>query len=192
MTGPPRDFADWYRANAARITRAVWAGCRNDDVAVEAVADACARAYQKWDRVGLMENPDGWVYVSAMRLARRRSRLAGRSVPTTAVAQVDPSDAERVAVRQAIAALPARMRTAIGLRYLLDLSEADVAAAMGVSRGGASALLTKARKRLADQLRADDVTSGEPAGADAAAGAPLRPRMTGEARLGERGGRDQA
>lgn len=153
------DFAEWYRANAARITRAVWAGCRSGDVAVEAVADACARAYQRWDRVGQMDNPDGSVYVSAMRLARRRTRWAGRAAHTTVDAGVDAAvDVERVAVRQAIAALPARMRTAIGLRYLLDLPEAEVAAAMGVSRGGVSALLTKARKRLAEQLDTRDST----------------------------------
>lgn len=155
MAEPERDFAEWYRSNAARITRAVWAGCRDEDAALDAVADACARAYQRWDRVGRMDNPEGWVYVSAVRLARRRSRRAGRTTPSAGDTGPDVhADTDRIAVRQAIAALPTRMRTAIGLRYLLDLPEADVASVMGVSRGGVSALLAKARRRLAEQLEA--------------------------------------
>jgi RNA polymerase sigma factor (sigma-70 family) len=42
---------------------------------------------------------------------------------------------ERDAVVAALRHLPGRQREAIVLRYYADLSEADIAAAMGISRG---------------------------------------------------------
>ena len=42
---------------------------------------------------------------------------------------------ERSAVIAALRGLPGRQREAIVLRYYADLSEAEIAAAMGISRG---------------------------------------------------------
>jgi RNA polymerase sigma factor (sigma-70 family) len=42
---------------------------------------------------------------------------------------------ERSAVVTALRALPPRQREALVLRYYLDLSEAQIAGAMGISRG---------------------------------------------------------
>jgi DNA-directed RNA polymerase specialized sigma24 family protein len=50
--------------------------------------------------------------------------------------------------------LPPRQQTAIALRYLHDLAEADIAAAMGISRGAVSACLAAARARLRSVLEA--------------------------------------
>lgn len=52
----------------------------------------------------------------------------------------------------AVAGLPDRQREAIALRYVSGLTEAEVAAAMGVREGSASATLSKARRRLAEVL----------------------------------------
>ena len=49
-------------------------------------------------------------------------------------------------------ALPPRARTAIGLRYLGGLSEAEIAGAMGVAPGTVARLLHDARGRLAAAL----------------------------------------
>ena len=58
---------------------------------------------------------------------------------------------------QAVTALPPRMRTAFALRYLGGLTEAEVAAAMGVAPGTVAATLHDARRRLAPLL---EVTHG--------------------------------
>jgi RNA polymerase sigma-70 factor (ECF subfamily) len=52
----------------------------------------------------------------------------------------------------AVRALPPRARTAIALRYTGGLSEAEVAAAMNVAVGTASATLASARRALAAAL----------------------------------------
>jgi DNA-directed RNA polymerase specialized sigma24 family protein len=64
-------------------------------------------------------------------------------------------------VWDAVASLPSRQRTAVALRYILDLPEAEVAKVMKVSRGSASASLTAARRRL-EGLLADDAPVAMP------------------------------
>jgi RNA polymerase sigma factor (sigma-70 family) len=59
----------------------------------------------------------------------------------------------------AVRALPDRQRTAIVLRYLGDLPEADIAAAMGIARGTVSSTLADARRNL-------EVALAEPAADD--------------------------
>ena len=48
-----------------------------------------------------------------------------------------------------------RARTAVALRYLGDLTEAEVARAMGIAPGTAAATLSKARTQLAGLLGPD-------------------------------------
>ena len=62
----------------------------------------------------------------------------------------------RPEVWAAVRRLPRRQREAIALRYVLDLSELQVAAAMGVAEGTASATLAAARRALAAALEDDD------------------------------------
>ena len=55
----------------------------------------------------------------------------------------------------AVAASPERQRTAVVLRYVADLPEAGVAAAMKVRRGTVASTLAAARRSLARTLGPD-------------------------------------
>jgi RNA polymerase sigma-70 factor (ECF subfamily) len=63
-----------------------------------------------------------------------------------------PPPALDAGVWAAVRSLPERQRTAVALRYVLDLPEAEVAQIMGTTRGSASATLTTARRRLESLL----------------------------------------
>jgi DNA-directed RNA polymerase specialized sigma24 family protein len=70
-------------------------------------------------------------------------------------------DAVRDAVDEACARALARWeRTAIALRYVADLTEEQIAGAMGVRRSTVSVLLGRAHERLA-ALLADEPEAGE-------------------------------
>jgi RNA polymerase sigma factor (sigma-70 family) len=56
------------------------------------------------------------------------------------------------AVITALRALPARQREALVLRYYADLSEADIAEAMGVSRGAVKSHLSRGIAALKQTL----------------------------------------
>jgi RNA polymerase sigma-70 factor (ECF subfamily) len=145
-------FEEWYRANAGRLVAALAVAVGDVEVASDAVADACAKAFARWGRVSRTDNPSGWVYVVARREAARRQRRDGRDrqvvEPLRSIEDPLPSPELWAAVR----GLPERMRAAVALRYLGGFSEEEVAEALSITRGGASSLLHKARASLREAL----------------------------------------
>ena len=104
-----------------------------------------------------MDEPAAWTYRVGINLVRRRGRrarfeakLLSRSEPRTTPAPLEPE------LWKAVLELPLRQRTAVALRYVCDLSQADVAEYMGIAPGTASATLTAARRRLAAKLGPND------------------------------------
>jgi RNA polymerase sigma-70 factor (ECF subfamily) len=148
-------FAAWYRNEHPRLLAAMAIVTRDLHVAEDVTADAFARALAAWNRVSNMESPAGWTYRVALNLARRRARRA--AIEQRLLRRIAPEHAgvppERATeVWDAVRALPPRARTAIALRYAAELSEAEVAAAMNVAVGTASATLSAARRALAVSL----------------------------------------
>lgn len=150
-------FDTWYRAEHPRLLAAMTLVAADPEVAAEATAEAFTRALERWNRVAIMDSPGGWLYRTAANVVRRRQRRAGMERRLLArhrpVVEAPPS-LDR-AVWDAVAALPERQRTAIALRYLLDLTQAQVAEAMGIAPGTVSATLTTARRNLAPLLDPD-------------------------------------
>lgn len=155
MDPEPRDFAGWYGREHDPLVRAVLVMTGDSDLAADVVAEAFSRAYEHWAKVGLIDNPSGWVYRVAVNLLRRRWR---RQRFERALLRRGPGSADRVEsdpapeIWVAVGLLPSRQREAIALRYVVDLSERQVAEAMGVAEGTASATLAAARRRLARDL----------------------------------------
>lgn len=88
------------------------------------------------------------------RRAMRRRALEGRLARRHRSDSYPEPSAPDPELWAAVADLPLRQREVIVLRYLVDLGEADIAVALGISEGAASASLTKARRHLAEALRA--------------------------------------
>jgi RNA polymerase sigma-70 factor (sigma-E family) len=121
-------------AAARRIAmRLVGNGAEADDVAAEALA----RAYARWPKVRDLDYRDAWVMRVTANVALDVLRRARRPLPLPTVSDFDPADAAitRIALAQALRRLPRRQRDVVVLRYLADLSEADVAESLGVSAG---------------------------------------------------------
>jgi RNA polymerase sigma-70 factor (sigma-E family) len=107
-------------------------GRRGD--AEDVAAEALARAYVRWSRVGAY--PEAWVSRVSTNLAldlwRKERRPRGAPPTTTAI---DGAAADRIDLHRALAALSKRQREVVALRYLADLPEETVAAALGCSTG---------------------------------------------------------
>jgi RNA polymerase sigma factor (sigma-70 family) len=109
------------------------------------------RAYRKWRIVGSLDRPATWVYVVALRDARRQlQREDRRPRPDLELDAVgfDDASATGMDIRASLATLPLRQRTAVVLRYLGGLSGAEVATAMGCTEGTVKATLHHALARL--------------------------------------------
>jgi RNA polymerase sigma factor (sigma-70 family) len=148
-------FAAWYRSEHPRLLAAMTIVTRDLHTAQDVTSEAFARALAAWNRVSVMDSPTGWTYRVALNVARRRARRAAleqrllhRMVPTDTGLPLERS----VELWEAVRALAPRARTAIALRYAAGLSETEVAAAMNVAVGTASATLSAARKALAIAL----------------------------------------
>lgn len=150
------DFERWYLTQHPRIVRALTVVARDGDLGAEAAAEAFSRAYQRWDQLAEASNPDGWVYRVAVNVLRRRLRrqaVEARLLRRVPAAEVTLPPEVRPELWAAVAELPTRQREAIALRYVADLSEREVAEAMGIALGSASACLAAARRRLATRLQ---------------------------------------
>jgi RNA polymerase sigma-70 factor (ECF subfamily) len=157
-------FDEWYVQAYPRVRAAVTLSVGEPDLAEEATAEAFARALVHWPKVKTATSSHAWVYTVAMNQVRstlRRRALERRWLRRQAAGPatyqdppVEPDDPLWRAVRQ----LPRRARTAVALRYVADLSEAEVADVMGIARGTVGATLHQARKRLAELLAEDHHT----------------------------------
>jgi RNA polymerase sigma factor (sigma-70 family) len=122
------------------------------DLARDATDEAMVRALERWERVERMASPEGWAYRVGVNVLRRKARRSAFERRFSSRAQAVAPPELHPEVWAAIRSLPQRQREAIALRYLLDMTEAGVAAAMGVAVGTASATLTAARTALSRQL----------------------------------------
>ncbi|WP_214407922.1 RNA polymerase sigma factor [Pseudonocardia lacus] len=166
------DFARWYGATAEGLTQRVSAAVGDPLLGREAVAEAFARAYERWPRIAAMDSPEGWVYRVAVNVCRRswrqralEDRALARMVPDLAGAGllggvVDTAHHHPDDLYRAVRKLPRRMRTVIRLRYWDDLTEVQIAERLQVPVGTASSLLTTARARLRRALGAAPTTGG--------------------------------
>lgn len=117
------------------------------------VQDALAGLYRHWSRVG-HQNPEGYARRAILHGYLGRWRRIGRWEQLDAVtpepASPDPADgvAERDVMRRVLAELPPRMRAVIVLRFYEDMTEAQAAAALGVSVGTVKSTTSKALGRL--------------------------------------------
>lgn len=158
------DFERWYREQHPRVLAALTVASGSPDIAAESTDEAFVRAYERWDRVRHMESPGGWLHRVAFNDLRRRHRR--RSIERELLRRRPPQPeaappALEPHVWEAVRQLPRRQRTAVALRYVLDLPEAEVARFMGVTRGSASASLTAARRQLEGLLGAPSTGGGE-------------------------------
>jgi RNA polymerase sigma-70 factor (sigma-E family) len=124
-------------------------------LAEDLAAEALARTYRHWRRVSAYDHLDAWVLrvVTNLAIDAQASRGA-RAVDAT---PPSPEDGVvlRLALAQALRALPARQRDAVVLRYLVDMTEADVAATLGIAPGTVKSHLHRAIERLRRALGSD-------------------------------------
>lgn len=155
---PSGSFDRWYRAEHPRVLGLLTVVAGDADIAREVTAEAFVRALERWGRVEAMDSPAAWTYRVGVNLLRRRLRRAafeGRLHPQDQGPA--PPPAVESELWDAVRALPVRQRTAVALRYVCDLPQAEIAAVMGVTAGTVSATLTAARRRLAADLRPMEV-----------------------------------
>ncbi|GGS69926.1 SigE family RNA polymerase sigma factor [Nonomuraea spiralis] len=148
------DFERYVEQRSARLLRTAYLLCHDWATAEDLTQTALARAWLAWRRVGA--NPDPYVYriltnTHASWWRRRwRGEVATGDLPDRPHDQDDTAGfGTRDALRAALAALPAKQRAVIVLRYFEDLPDEAIAGIVGCSvatvRSQASRALAKLR-----------------------------------------------
>ncbi|WP_052397651.1 SigE family RNA polymerase sigma factor [Streptomyces sp. NRRL F-5123] len=172
MTAQPAertaDFDDFYAATAKKMVAVVFAVTGDLGEAEDAVQEAYARAWTRWDALTAEGDPTPWVRTVALRLAvstwrkaRNRMRAHFRHGPPADAPALAP---DRVALVDALRTLGDDQRTAVVMHHLLDLPVDEIARETGVSSAAVRTRLSRGRKALGAKLREEP----EPADPDRA------------------------
>ena len=111
-------FATWYSQNYRSLHAALSESAVDGRRVSDALDEACARALQHWDRVKVMDAPNGWVYAVARNVQRRTQRRA-RQERELLIESATSSVSDRmgiddvVEIWDAVRRLDARQREAI-------------------------------------------------------------------------------
>ncbi len=132
-----------YSSNYQSLVRLAAILIRDAATAEEVVQDAFVAMHGAWIRLRDTDKALSYLRQSVVNRSRsvlRHRAVAGKYAPKPApdapsAEQGAVSLLERSAVIAALRGLPARQREALVLRYYADLSEAQIADAMGISRG---------------------------------------------------------
>jgi RNA polymerase sigma-70 factor (sigma-E family) len=148
-------FDHLYRHSFRAAFRLVGDRHEAEDIAQE----ACARACLHWPRLSKWADATPWAVRVASNLAidhwrrrQRSQRAAGQHVPGV----VTPSDARRLDLHRALESLPRRQRDVVVLRYVVDLTEAETAEALGCAPGTVKSHASRGLASLRDALEGDE------------------------------------
>ncbi|QCX27268.1 SigE family RNA polymerase sigma factor [Nocardioides jishulii] len=155
MTAPDT-FSEFVASRYPALVRTARLLVADAHAAEDLVQETLARCVPAWSRIE--GNPEAYVRTVMVRqnISRWRRRRVGETtvavVPDVAVRDGDV--AEQDELRRALAALPARQRAVVVLRYVEDRPEREVADVLGCSLGTvksqAHAGLAKLRTFLAE------------------------------------------
>ena len=161
--------ADWavtelYSLHHRGLVRLAVLLVRDVPTAEDVVQDSFVAMHESWRR--LRDADSALAYLRQAVLNRSQSVLRHRAVVDKHLPNPPPDIAsaeygalvrlERSAVVAALRRLSARQREAIVLRYYADCSEAEVAAAMGISRGAVKSHTARAMAALRADLEQQD------------------------------------
>jgi RNA polymerase sigma-70 factor (sigma-E family) len=132
------DFDDYVARQRPALMRFATILTSQTWLADDLVSDVLGRAYERWDRIGPMAEPNAYVrrmivneYLSWLRRLKRTSPHADVEPNVETTPDTADRHAERDAMITRLAGLPRRQRAAVVLRYYVGLSDADIAAHLG-------------------------------------------------------------
>lgn len=154
--GRDEDFSEYVAARWPRLVRsAVLLGCSPVE-AEDVVQTALMRCLMNWAKVQRVDDRDAYVHrvlINAFTSSRRRRWTAEKafsSVPEQAgvdeTAAVDDADA----IVRSLSRLSHQQRTAVVLRYYVNLSEQQMASVLRVAPGTVKSRLSRALRVLAE------------------------------------------
>jgi RNA polymerase sigma factor (sigma-70 family) len=154
-----RDFGAFFERERVRLLRATLLLTGNVAEAQDLAQEALARVLERWDRVSMMESPEGYLYRTALNLNRKRlRRMAIAARRAIALGDQDELAAaeDRVDVLRAVASLPRPQREALVLVEWLGYAAEEAGELLGIEPVSVRGRLHRAREGLRKHLGGRD------------------------------------
>ena len=154
--GATSTFEDFFIAEHERLFKALYMLTGNQDEADDLAQEALMRAYERWERVGTMDSPAGYVYRTALNL--HRNRLRGLVVRARRVFAPIPAEdlsgplAASHDIRSAVARLSREQREALVLVDWLGLGSDEAGQVLGIDPSSVRGRLHRAHATLRELL----------------------------------------
>lgn len=165
-TGDVSAYEELVRRYEQQAFRAAYLVCRDADEARDAAQEGFVRAWRALPRFRSEAEPRPWLMRIVANAARNRRRGSGRRAGLALrIAQDRPSDGaapspeaavlageRRAELLAALDRLREEDRLVLGLRWFVELGEAEMADALGVPRGTVKSRLSRALGRLRQEM----------------------------------------
>jgi RNA polymerase sigma-70 factor, ECF subfamily len=167
VTGPAEGlrialpFDEFFDAERQRLFRALLLITHDSADAEDLMQEAFVRVWERWDRVGTLDDPVGYLFKTALNLRRsalrRAMTAATRSIRPPA--QRDPIESiiERDQAMRSLASLTARQRAAVVVTELLGYGSEEAGRILGIRPGTVRMLTSQARAALRERKESEDV-----------------------------------
>jgi len=143
---PPADFAEFYRSAWPGAVKLAGLLTQDARTAEDLAQEAFTKMYPKWSRV---EHPQAYLRTAVVNACRSSfARAHTERVKLPLVDRPGTTDIAFDELADAVAALPYRQRAVLVLRYHEDLSEAEIADALGCRPGTVKSLASRALASL--------------------------------------------
>lgn len=150
-------FEEFYEATFGRLFTALCLVTANRHEAEEIAQDAFVRVFERWDRVGTLEDPTGYLFRVSMNLFRSRYRRASLGVRRAlSLAPAETDDLAAVETRDEVVRLllelEPKQRAAVLLTSILDYSAEEAGRMLGIRASSVRSLTTRARSRMKHEV----------------------------------------
>ncbi len=148
-----QEFREFVAARSAALFRSAYLLTGHREAAEDLLQGALAKVARRWTRIRVDPEPYTRRVLYHDQVTRWRRRSWGREFSGATPDAAAPGDHAattdlRLALAEALGRLTPRQRAVVVLRYVEDLSERDVAAALDVSVGTVRSTASRALARL--------------------------------------------
>lgn len=153
------DFDEYVAAHGSELVRLGYVLTGDPHLAEDLAQTTLAKMYRSWARIRAVDDPAAYGRKACLRtyLSWRR-RMASRELVRPDIdherSAVDPADeiAERIDLHRLLDQITPRARAALVLRYYLDLSDDDIAAAISARPATVRSLIHRGLKAARESM----------------------------------------
>lgn len=161
VKGNPRAFGELVRQEQEYLYRIAFLQTRQEDDALDAVQDGILRAYKNIKTLRDPEYFRTWItriVINAATDVCRKRRPAEELGETAYLPEAESlTPEERMDLHAALQRLPEKYRDVVKLKYFDGLTIREIAERTGTAEGTVSSQLSRAIKRLKDDIKEDAV-----------------------------------